>query len=159
MGWRATPEHLNSLAKSLTRSEQPSENTGQGSPLSFHQDEKCCKGKSRCRLLPKINREEGDRDHLQPLQTLWLVTLPCRQLNLFFLFSSFPLQVWPQALPPGHSLPQFSLGASHGLCTKLHLDGHLPPDTGTSQQGGLADRLCPQLRQLAITLSGQEPLV
>lgn len=66
-------------------------------------------------------------------------------LSFLYFFSSFLLQVWPQALPPDHSPRQFGLGGSHGLRTQLHVGGGLPSGPGTGQQGGLADRLRPEL--------------
>lgn len=160
MDWRAISEHfLNSLDKSLTRSEQRPENAGQGGPLSFHWDEKFCKGKSRYRLLLKMNREEGNRDHLQSLQILWFATLPSRQPSFFLLFSSFPLQIWLQTLSPGHSPRQWGLGVLMAFPSSYTWTMIFRPIQGLVSNGGeLADRLQPQLHQLAITLSGQERL-
>lgn len=78
----------------------------------------------------------------------------------FPLFSSsFPLQVWSQALPLDHSPHQFCLRGSRGLRTQLHVDSDLSVDPGAGQQGGLADRLRPELRHLAVPLTGQETRV
>lgn len=68
MGWRVTSEHyLNSLTKSLTRNKlwaekkkKKKKKDGKSSlSFHFHQDEKCCKGKSISRPLLKKRRGEG----------------------------------------------------------------------------------------------------
>lgn len=157
MGWEAVSEHfLNSLAKSLTRSEQRPENAGQGSPLSFHWDEKFCKGKSRYRLLLKINKRGEEGPSLVSSNPLVChPTLPAAELlSSLFFFPSAGLAAnsvsWSQS-------PSMGSWGSHGLSPELHVDNDLLSDTGAGQQGGeLADRLRPQLHQPAITLSGQE---
>lgn len=78
MGWRASLGHLlNTFTKSLTGSKWWPDNAGWGSSLSFYWNEKCHKGNSRSRLLFRTSRDKGDRDHPQPLHTLWSATSPC----------------------------------------------------------------------------------
>lgn len=81
MGWRASLGHLlNTFTKSLTGSKWWPDNAGWGSSLSFYWNEKCHKGNSRSRLLFRMSRDKGDRDHPQPLHTLWSAPSepPCR---------------------------------------------------------------------------------
>lgn len=67
-------------------------------------------------------------------------------MSLFSLrFFFFPSAGLAASCASDHSPHQFSLGGSRGLRTQLHVGGGLPSGPGTGQQGGLADRLRPEL--------------